>query len=180
MEYIIHALKTGKHGIGSAVGKTHGGHALIRIDLTDRFIIYLIYDGGDAIVILDGIDIVVHMALITVKILFQRLKIIFLYGGEHAGHGLHFRDLCLLCLRIFRILHKTHEIGHAETGAVDLQRIHGEGLLFYIFNIVIDTVGQGEDQRNANDADGAGDGNKKRPGLFGAKVIETQSQCGAP
>ena len=82
------------------------------------------------------------MALIAVKILFQRLKIIFLYGSKHTGHGLHLCDLCLLGLGVFHVFHKAHEIGHAETGAVDLQGIHGKGLFLDVLDIIIDPVGQ--------------------------------------
>ena len=69
--------------------------------------------------------------------------------------------------------HKRSEHGgHIHALALDGDRIAGQGILLYLSDIVVDAGGQGQDQGDADDADGPGKGGEHRASLFCHQVVQ--------
>ena len=65
-----------------------------------------------------------------------------------------------------------HHIRHIDALCLDCDRITGERISLHLVDVILYTVGQRHNQRNADDADAAGEGSQHRPRLFCHQVIK--------
>ena len=71
-----------------------------------------------------------------------------------------------------------HHGGHVGALRLDGEGVAGQGVLLHLVDIVVDAGGQGQDEGDADDADGAGEGGEHRAAHFGAQVGQRQGQGG--
>ena len=113
----------------------------------------------------------------------EALEVVGLAAG--AGHGVHHVvhdgagvDPVRLLLRL--ILpgghHGRHHGGHIHGFGLDIDGVGGEGVLLDPVDIGLDAGGEGEDQGDADDADGPGQGGEHRAALFGQQVVQGEPQ----
>ena len=145
------------------------------MNLPDLIPVFLIDLRFHAVRILDRIRIIFHTALPAVKICFQRGQIVGIHGGKHIRHHLHHMDVPAFILRAAPLI-AHHDRREIKTRALDLQRVFGQGLLLHLFDVIIHARGKGQDQRDADDADGSGESGQERPRLLRAQIIETERQ----
>ena len=126
-----------------------------------------------AVRVLHGIGIRFDSALTAVKICLQRSQVIRIHGGKHIRHHLHDPDLPVFLLHTGSLA-AYHERREIKTRALDLQRVFGQGLLLHMFDVIIHAGGKGEDERDADNADGAGKSGQERPRFLRAEIIKTQ------
>ena len=71
---------------------------------------------------------------------------------------------------------RCHHAGHIRAFRLDRHRIGRKRVLLHVVDIGLNAVGEGQDQRNSDDADGAREGGQDRAGLLCHQVIEAQTQ----
>ena len=79
-------------------------------------------------------------------------------------------------MRFFRLLavhahQRRHHAGHIRAFRFDRYRIRRKRVLLHVVDIRLNAIGEGQDQRNSNDADGACKGGQDRAGLLCHQVI---------
>ena len=98
---------------------------------------------------------------------------------HHIGHHIGRIDFIFLIDHIVLFgLHGAQHSAHINGLGFQRQRIAGKGVFFHIGNVVVDAGGQAQNQRNADDADGAGKGGKDGAALFGHQVAQREGKCG--
>ena len=119
---------------------------------------------------------------VAVNLRLERGQIVFLHavhhGGEHVGHDFAGMDVALLARAVVRVLpaHAFQERGGIHRFGGDGERIAGQRFLFHAGNVAAEAVRQRQNQRDADDADGAGEGHENRARLLGEQVVERQGQ----
>ena len=71
---------------------------------------------------------------------------------------------------------RCHHAGHIRAFRLDRHRIGRKRVLLHVVDIRLNAIGEGQDQRNSDDADGAREGGQDRAGLLCHQVIEAQTQ----
>ena len=71
-----------------------------------------------------------------------------------------------------------HQGGHVGALRLDGDGVAGQGVLLHLVDIGVDAGGQGQDEGDADDADGAGEGGEHRAAHLGAQVGQRQGQGG--
>ena len=95
----------------------------------------------------------------------------------HAAAGIYLAVRPFLSLQV-NIHQPGHGIRHVHGTLVNLHRIGGQRIPLYPLDITVHAVGQTQDQRNADDADGSGKSRQNSPALFGHQVVQAQVQRG--
>ena len=172
----------GHHAVGGACGAdAQAGEGGIRVHLTDGAIGVFPVDLGLHIVrILDGGGIFGNGAVVAFEIGLEGLQVV---GGDarhHLGDELPHRDHPFLGGRAGSGCRRAggEHRGQVHAAAENLQRIFGQGGAFGIVDILVDACRQGDDERDADDADGTGKGREQGAGLFGQQIVEAQAQRG--
>ena len=107
--------------------------------------------------------------------------------GAGAGHGVHHVvhdgvgvDAALLLLGLFVPdgHHGGHHGGHVHSLSLDVDGVGGERVLLDLVDVGLDAGGEGEDQGDADDADGAGQGRQHGAALFGQQIVQREPQRG--
>ena len=71
---------------------------------------------------------------------------------------------------------RCHHAGHIRAFRLDRHRIGRKRVLLHVVDIRLNAIGEGQDQRNSDDADGAREGGQDRASLLCHQVIEAQTQ----
>ena len=185
--------RTGPGQLGEHAGVHHGGHQVVggrlradaqgrqggvRVHLPDAAVRVLAVDlRGHIVGILNGGGVVDNGAVRAFQKLLQGLHIVGGNAGNHLGNELPHRHHALLGVSSGLAV-GGHQGGDVHAAAEDLQRVFRQGGTLHVQDVVVDAGGQGDDQGNADDADGPGKGGEQGTGLFGPQVVETQGQGG--
>ena len=125
--------------------------------------------------------VLLHAAVSAVQPPLQRGEIIRRGGRHEAAHHLLLLNHAAPRVRGGRILLQLGEGGdgvlHGERGVHDLQRILAQALPLHAPDVVVRPGGQGQDQRDARDADGRREGGQRGPPLLGPQVCQGQAQA---
>ena len=82
----------------------------------------------------------------------------------------------LLLFLAVRAHHARRHGGEVQAGALDLQRVFREGVLLHALDILVHTGGERKDERDADDADGTGEGCEQGARLLAAQVLEAERE----
>ena len=135
--------------------------------------------------ILDGADMGRDLPRFILQIFFKGLQIVFLgLGGDHGVHhvihdgaGIDRILVVLVFLRLgLNAHHAGHHAGHVQGLGLDGNGVAGKGILLNLVDVILYAVGQGHDQRNADDANASGKGRQDGSGLFRHQVVSGKSQ----
>ena len=162
--------------------------------------------GHHVVGVLDGVHVAVDVAAVLVEEQLERGEVVVLQACEHIGDHArlghvavggrvvlvpvlatlkaHFRKRVVagaLARRISPVARApigghAHERRHVEARGHDLQRVHRQRLLLGALDVVVHAVGEREYGRNADDADGAGEGRHDGAALLGHKVVRRQRE----
>ena len=137
--------------------------------------------------ILDGADMGRDLPGIVLQVFFKGLQVVFLgLGGNHGVHhvihdgaGIDRVLVVLVFLRLgLNAHHAGHHAGHVQSLGLDGNGVAGKSILLNLVDVNLYAVGQGHDQRDADDADAAGKGRQDGAGLFGHQVVGGKGQGG--
>ena len=172
----------GHHVVGRAGGAdAQSGKGGIRVHLPDAAVRVLAVDLRlDIIGILHRGNALPDAAGIALEVGFQALQVVGGDAGNHLGHELAHRHHPFAGGGGLAGQVGGQQAGQIHAAAQDLHRVLGKGVPLHIGDILVDTGGQGNDQRNADDADRACKGREQGAGLFGPEVVEAQGQRGPP
>ena len=174
----------GHHVVGRAGGAdAQSGKRGIRVHLPDAAVRVLAVDLRLYIIgILHRGNALPDAAGIALEVGFQALQVVGGDAGNHLGHELAHRDHPLAEVGGGGLAGQVggQQAGQIHAAAQDLHRVLGKGVPLHVGDILVDTGGQGDDQRNADDADRACKGREQGAGLFGPEVVEAQGQRGPP
>ena len=189
----IHALIHAAHGgeIGGVIPAVHGAHGVLHqghdVALDDLTVLVLGIDvKAEVIAVLDGSQIG-DPAAALVQVLLEILQVVGLdlrlhHGVEHVVH--HCRGVDTLPVVVLAAVppmgaHKgDQQVGHIGTLRHDGNGVAGQGLLLDLLNVTVDAGGQGQDQGDADDADGPGEAGQQGPALLGHEVVQGQGEGG--
>ena len=162
----------GHHAAGAHGGaKAQGREGIVRVHLTDAVRSLQAVDLGLHVVgVFHGAGVLLDAAFAAVQVGLQGLQIVGIHGGKHVRHHLDDVDLAFFCIVSGCGLRQHGR--KVEAGALDLQGVFGEGVVLHVLDIVVHAAGEGQDQGDADDADGSGKGGQDRPGLFRLQVVE--------
>ena len=162
--------------------------------------------GHHVVGVLDGVHIAVDVAAVLVEEQLERGEVVVLQAREHVGDHArlghlalggrvvlvpvlaalkaHFRKRVVagaLARRVSPVARSAidghaHERRHVETGGHDLQRVHRQGVFLGALDVVVHAVGERQDGRDADDADGAGERRHDGAALLGQKVVRRQRE----
>ena len=162
--------------------------------------------GHHVVGVLDGVHVAVDVAAVLVEEQLERGEVVVLQAREHVGDHTrlghlavggrvvlvpvlatlkaHFRKRVVagaLARRISPVARApidghAHERRHVEARGHDLQRVHRQRLLLGALDVVVHAVGEREYGRDADDADGAGEGRHDGAALLGHKVVRRQRE----
>ena len=171
----------GVHHIAHAAGFHHRGG----VHLHARAIVQDAVNGqGRGVIILNAAYQRVHTGIAAVQKPLEGSQVVLLdfahHGGHHLRHhiaGIDFVHVVLLCFPR-RAHHGIKHGGHIHRLLFDGQRIGGQGILLHAGDIRVNARGQGQNQRNANNADGTGEGRQDGAALLGHQVVQRQGQGG--
>ena len=109
----------------------------------------------------------------------ERLQVVGADLGKHlSDHLLFYHDSVI---RFSGLGHRSTECRkhgtHIRRFRLNGQRIIGQGICLNFVDILLETCGQGHDQRDANNTDRAGEGGQQRSCLFRSQVIKAKGHC---
>ena len=176
------------HGGHDVVGRGLGadaqrGQGRVRIHLPDASVSVLPVDLGCYIVgVLNGGGVVCDRAVGTFQVGLEGLQVVGSDAGDHLRNELAYRNHAFFagrsggtgsgCIAAGQHGSEVHAAAH------DLQGVLRQGRTFHVRDVVVDTGGQGNDECDADDADGSGKSREQSTGFFGAQVVEAQRQRG--
>ena len=175
----------GKGGIQPVGGAVFGREAQrvehrARVHLPVAVAVDLIDARRHVVAVFDRLHVAVDVAVAAFKVGFERFEVIGRHAREHGGDGVPLADRLFVLrhvgvLRLGVLACGDHR-RNAQIGVGDLQRIVLQAVLLHIADVGVRAVGEGQNQRDADDADGAGKRNQDRPRLFCPQVVERKRQ----
>ena len=181
----VHLLVHAPHGgeVGGVVPAVHGGHGglhqLHDVAFDDLPVLVLGVDvKGQAIAVAQGGQIR-NAAPALVQPGFEILQVVGLglgvnHGVEHVVHHRGGVDPVPVVSAVPPVgPHKGHQhIRHVRGLRLDGDGIAGEGLLLDLVDVGVDPGGEGENEGDADDADGPGEAGQQGAALLGHKVVQ--------
>ena len=122
-------------------------------------------------------------AILALKVVAKTVEIVGFRAG--AGHGVHhvvhdgvgIDAIFLLGLLLLAVGHHgRHQCGHIHCLSLELDGVGGKGVFLYLVDVGLNAGGEGENEGNADDADGAGQSGENGSALFGEQVVEGEPQ----
>ena len=176
--------------IGCIVAAVHAAHHALQelhhVGADDVAVGVLRVDGKVEIVgILDGGKVFMDGAVRVVEVGAERFEIVRLrVGGVQAVHQvIHDRrgiDAAILVLDLLALGLRAHERcdhgGHIHGFGLDRDRVGRERILLHAVDVVLNPGGQRQDQRDTDDADGAGESRENRAALFREQVVQAEAE----
>ncbi len=192
IQHLLIVQKFGTYGDRVQV-QAHGTHNIPHADLIhQRTRVHL----ERAPVIPDSVDVDIRVVCVLnfrtqfgnfIAVLFQPgFKVLQIVGADilhHRGDDIRHKAVGMnqAVIRIFAVAsshtqHRIHHRAHIHRCLRDGDGIGGQRLLLHIVDIALHAVGQGQNQRDADNADGSGKGREDRASLLGHQVVEGQAQ----
>ena len=167
-------------GPGAETG-FHLLHRLVGTDLHDLFrCVGLVDLRDDVVVVLDRVDHRVDAAAVVVQVGLERGQVVGLRVTDRVGEGAQLGDADLAVgrgLGVFGIRGRHGQRGrHVDAALLDRQRIRAQRLFFGLCDVCVRAVGQREDRRDADDADGPREGGHEGAALLRHQVVGRQGQ----
>ena len=98
------------------------------------------------------------------------------HGVGHPGAGVDLPVPVLPDLALGRVEQVVQRFRHVHALRVDLQRVGGQRVPLHPLDVFVHAVGNAQDQRDPDDADGPGEGRQQRPPLLRQQVGQAQVQ----
>ena len=179
------------HGVkvGRVVAAVHGLHDVLqqlgRVGLDDGAVGILGIDGEAHVIrVLDAADIVVDLVVGVFEIFLELRQVVRLagraadHGVEHAVHdrvGVDLIEVVRIRTVILCARHGREHPGHVHGVCLDRQRVGRERLLLHGVDVGLKAVRERQNERDADDADRAGECGEQGAGLFRHKVVQRQA-----
>ena len=113
-----------------------------------------------------------------VQIIHEALEVVVADGVGEGGDVLLFHKGIAFCLDIPDRLHGKDDAGQVSLLRVDGQRIAVHGLFLDLVDVILESRGERQDQRDADDTDGPRKGGQKSAALLGHEVVKAQTKRG--
>ena len=134
----------------------------------------------DVVVVFDRVDHRVDVAAVVVQVGLERGQIVRLRVADRVGEGAQLgdADLAVGCgLGVLGVRGRHGQRGgHVDAGLLDCQRIRAQRLFFGLCDVCVRAVGQREDRRDADNADGPREGGHEGTALLRHQVVGRQRQ----
>ena len=178
------AARCGKRRRADAVLEEGGERA--RIELLDPVGVGIGHEDlrGHRIVVLDRVHIRLDARIARIEVLLEGLEVVVLHLGEHVGHdvglgnrvGIGRRRIVAAAIAS-RVTHRGREQArHVEAALGDGERVTREGVFFGISDVVVHAACQGQNRRDADNADRSGEGGEEGAPFLGHQVVEGQAE----
>ena len=134
--------------------------------------------GSDGVEILDHADVVLIFLRMRVQIIHEALEVIV---GDRVRKGryiLLLDQVIALCFQLPVGLHGQNSAGQVPCFRIDSQRVAVHGLFLDLVDVILESGGERQDQRDTDDTDGPRKGGQESPSLLGHKVVQAQPEGG--
>ena len=170
-------------GGGAGVVLPAHGHLVRRDQLTVRVVPEDRELGGVGVLDAYGTHVLMDLALGIIQVFFEVCQIVLGDAAGQAGGPLDAGVVRLDGLEILvglglllRFLGGVHYLVQVEGLLLNGDGVGGHGLPLHPVDVAVDPGGYRQDQGDADDADGPGEGGQGCPGLLGPKIVEAQRQ----
>ena len=186
--FLLHArgldhLGEGGHAAGARVGHEGSHHAallvqvLVGVDLREMVgRVDRVDHGRHRIDVLDHPDIVLVFVRVIIQIIHETLQVVVGDRVRKGGYVLLFTQVISFPFVLGVGLHGQNSAGQVSRLRIDGQRIAVHGLFLDLVDVVLKAGREGQDQGDADNADGSREGGQKCPPLLGHEVVETQAK----
>ena len=164
-ERVEHGRRVNLHGARGRVGSVNVERRRVgKLDVGHQLAQVAVPDGGVAVdPCLDGAHVVFGGALG--------------HARDHVAHDvfrLNAATVVLAGALVARAHERTHDARKVRRGLVDGQRVAAHRGFLRLLDVILGAAGKRQDERDANDADRAGERRQERAALLGHEVVERE------